>query len=124
MPGKQEFLKLNLVKRSGKGHFRVFSFEDHGHIISYLPSLNLSAYAETKEEALKILVEVVLKDFFENLMQCSENKVFEELKSLGWVRNKILTRELSNNTHIDEKGILKNFNLSEETKIEEQLVEA
>lgn len=123
MTSRAESLKINLALKKVNGNFRVFTFEDHGHTVSYIPSLNLSSYANNKMEAIETMTNIVLKDYFENLMQYSEQEIYQELSKLGWLKNMLLKIELNNNTHIDEKGILRNFNLSEETKIEEELIE-
>ena len=119
-----EILKLDIKKKSGKGRFKVVEFTDNGHFVTYIPSLNLSASGQNKEEARKMMGDLILKDFFENLLELPESRVYDELQVLGWKRNKFFKHDLSKDVHIDREGILKNFNLSEETKLEEYLVEA
>jgi hypothetical protein len=48
--------------------------------------------------------------------------MYEELRKLGWVPNKIFKKKLSNQAYVDKDGILKNFNLSAETEIKEHFV--
>lgn len=118
----KESLKLNIKQKKGKGVFRLIQFEDNGHFIAYIPSLNLSGYGDTEEEAINMLGDIVFEDFFENLFEQPENVIFEHLKKFGWTKGAFFTKDLSNNVHIDKEGILKNFNLSSETKITEKLV--
>ena len=92
--------------------------------MSFLPSLNLTAYGDSKEKARKMLGDIVIKDFFENLLELPENQIYDELIRLGWERSKFFKQELSKSSHIDRTGILRNFNLSNETVLEETLVEA
>lgn len=119
----KENLKIDYKHKRGKGVFRILEFEDHGHHIVYIPSLKLSSYGNTAEEAQKMMGDVVLEDFFENLFEQSENVIFDYLKNLGWSKSSIYPKELSNDVHIDTDGILKNFNLSSNTKVTEKLVE-
>ncbi|HXI01052.1 MAG TPA: hypothetical protein VNI52_12355 [Sphingobacteriaceae bacterium] len=119
----KETLKINYKQKRGKGIFRLMGFEDHGHHIVYIPSLNLSAYGATPEEAQAMMGDVVLEDFFETLFEQPENSIFDHLRKLGWQKSPLYPKELSNNAHVDRNGILNDFNLSTETKITETLVE-
>lgn len=119
-----EYLKLDFKRKRGKGRFKLVEFLDNGHHIAYLPSLNLSAYGSTKEEARQMMSDIILIDFFESLLNIPESQMFEELQKLGWERSPFFKQDLSKSVHVDRAGILKNFNLSEETVLEEVLVEA
>jgi len=118
-----EKLKISYKQKRGTGIFRIVEFEDHGSHIIFIPSLNLSSYGDTPEEAMKMMGDVVLEDFFETLFSQNESSVYEHLKNLGWKKSGIYPKELSHDVHIDNDGILKNFNLSTETKITEKLIE-
>ena len=43
-----------------------------------------------------------------------------ELKRLGWIKNSLLANELSKSSYIDKDGILRQFELSPETKFVER----
>lgn len=119
-----EYLKIDFKGERGNGRFKLIEFKDNGHHIAFLPSLNLTAYGDSKEKARKMLGDIVIKDFFENLLELPENQIYDELIRLGWERSKFFKQELSKSSHIDRTGILRNFNLSNETVLEETLVEA
>lgn len=119
-----EYLKLDKKNKKGKGRFKIIEFLDNGYFITYVPSLNVSSYGSTKAESREMMSDVVLKDFFENILSLPEHQIFSELKKLGWERSAMFTKELSKSAHVDREGVLKNFNLSEETVLEETLVEA
>lgn len=87
-----------------------------------MPSLNLSAYGETAKEATDRLVHEVLDDFFENLLALKPEQANNELRKLGWTRNKLFKKQFRSNSYVDRNGVLKNFNLPEETKIETAVV--
>lgn len=118
----KEFIKINYIK--GKAHAKLYvsEFSDNGYTIIFNQTLNLSAYGSTSIEAKKMFVEVVVHDFFENLFKLSESEIFSFLKKLGWKRSTILKRELSNTAKIDREGILRDFNLSDETQINGALI--
>lgn len=114
-------LQLEKPKRA-KANLFLYEFEDNGFFIVYNKSLELSAYGKTPEEAKKMFVEVVYRDFCENLTELSEGDIFKELKRLGWTRSPIFKKELSNTACVDKQGVLKDFNLAEGAIIKDQYV--
>jgi len=119
---KPDSIKIDFERQKANGLLRVYDFIDNDHHVAFIPSLNLSAYAATREEAVKRLFETVVSDFFLCLTELPEYKASEELKKLGWSRGKILRKKFEQNTFVDRDGILKNFNLAEETVIHDELV--
>jgi hypothetical protein len=113
----QEKIKIDFRARTAKLIINVADFVDHGHVVVYIPSLDLSAYGPTKDEAIKMLFDQVVSDYVESLMKIPESKVSEELAKYGWKRGKILKKNFSNEAFVDAKGILQNFNLPAETPI-------
>ena len=69
-----------------------------------------------------MFVKIVFKDFCENLTALTQINIYKELKRLGWIESPYFKKELSKTAHVDHDGILKEFNLSQETKIESQLM--
>lgn len=87
-------------------------------LILYIPSLNIYSKARTHAEAkdqLDLKVERLLK----KLLQLTKPKFSIELKSLGWKQNKFKTKNFSN-SYIDNKGLLKDFDIPVEDKIIQQ----
>lgn len=122
-PGDPDNLQLHFGRpKSAKGTFTVHTFQDNDHTVAYLPSLNLSAYGDNAEEARDRLFKVVLDDFLENLMDLSPEKVNKELQALGWSRSKLFKKQFKSNSYVDRDGVLKNFNLPEETKVDTRVV--
>ncbi len=118
---RKEFLKINFSSGEVKAGLYTYDFKDNEHIITYIPSLNLSAYGSTVEEANERLEEV-LDDYFENLVELPERHASDELKKYGWSRDKIFKKKFEKSAYVDRDGILKNFNLSEDTKINEHFM--
>jgi hypothetical protein len=118
----REHLKINTKHKIAKGHLYVVNFQDHEHHVAYAESLNLSGYGSTREEAIDMLFNHVLNDFFEGLFELPEKEIFDVLEKFGWKRSQFYKKDLSKSAHIDTDGILKNFNLSEETEIEANLM--
>lgn len=115
-----EKIQINHRDKSAQMVINVADFVDHGHVVVYAPSLNISAYGETKDEALKMLFEEVLVDYFHNLFQLTESELTKELAKYNWKRSKILRKRFSNSAYVDSEGILKNFNLPKETLINQR----
>lgn len=119
---KRESLKIDFNKRQVKGVFKVYNFIDHGSFVVYIPSLNLTSYGDNKGEAVKSLFEVIVGDFFDNLLVMPEYRITEELKKLGWQRGRVMRKKFEQTVYVDKDGVLKNFNLKEETVINEEIM--
>ena len=124
-----EKIKIDFKRKAIQVEVNVADFIDHGHVVAYVPSLDISAYGPTRAEAFKMLFKEVLTDFFENLLKLPEAEVSRELAKHGWKRGSLLRKNYSNKAFVDAKGILQNFNLPSETQIsishhEDQLIAA
>lgn len=116
-------LHLNFgARKRASGTLTVHKFQDNGHFVAYMPSLNLSAYGESEKEACDRLVKEVLDDFFGSLWELSPEQANGELEKLGWTRSKLFKKRFTSNSYIDRHGVLKNFNLPEETKVDTAVV--
>jgi len=118
----KEQLKINIKDKRAEGYLYVVNFKDHEHYIAYAESLNLSGYGPTRQEAIDMLFKHVLDDFFDGLFDLPEDEIFKVLADFGWKRSPFFKKDLSKAAHVDTDGILKNFNLSEETEIEANLM--
>ena len=117
-------LQISFGIKKVKGHFLVYYFMDHHHHIAYMPSLQLTGYGDSRKEAVDMLFDTVLDDFCENLLELSSDKAGELLVTLGWKRHKIFHKKFSTTVYIDKEGVLRNFNLPLETRIESQVLTA
>lgn len=111
---KKEELKISVKNRQFKAKLRCMSFKEGESFIMYIPSLELSAYGDTEEEAHEMMREVlrVLSQDFFALTQAEVDKI---LKDLGWNKNKIFNKKrvhLSQTTFDDIKQL---FNLPSNT---------
>lgn len=119
-----ETIRIDMGEKSFKGIFNVFHFMDHEHFISYMPSLNLSGYGDSYDEANDFLFKIVLDDYVNNLFSLgNKTKIFNVLKEHGWVADQYRGKHLSKSVHVDKEGILQEFNLPKETPVESELVE-
>ena len=115
-------IQYNSKMKSLKGQVSSIDFQNDGYHIVYIPSLKLSAYGHNLQEAIKMMTDVVLPDFCETLMAQPFVKVISEFKSLGWNQNVFFKKEISKDSYIDKEGILRQFDLSKDTKINESLI--
>lgn len=113
---------IHLAKDTATAVLTIHKFQDNEHFVVYMSSLNLSAYGENAKEATDRLIHEVLDDFFENLLALKPEQANNELQKLGWKRNKLFKKQFTANSYVDRNGVLKNFNLPEETKIETAVV--
>lgn len=120
-PNEPDSIKI-AFGHEAEGLLKVFDFMDHGYHIMYVPSLKLSAYGKTKEEARQMLSDVVLFDFFEQLINMAEGEAFQHLSRLGWTIRGFQERVFENAAYVDKNGVLQNFNLPEDTPIEQELI--
>lgn len=70
------------------------------------------------------MLQVVLKDYFDNLLMLPEQQVMKELKQYGWVRKPFLAKQLRNTQFLDVETIKHNFELPAETQIREEYMTA
>ena len=95
----------------------VLHFQDHDHFISYLPAFDLSGYGDTHEESFEML-NVQVKEVLIDLIRMTPLTRLRELKKYGWEKHSYLRKFVG--PYIDEKGILKEFELPESTSIQQQ----
>lgn len=121
--GKEEpeYIRVDNSKGRIKGFLRTFFFKDHGKDVIYVPSLNLSGYGNDKKEALEMLDEIT-GDWFDTLMRLDSDMQQAELKKYGWEREKFRKKRYLSTVSVDKKGVLNNFELPEDTEIEEQSI--
>lgn len=71
---------------SAKVNLQVLVFEEENVYFAYMPSLDLTGYGKTEEEAKESLT-IVLDEFFKYTLD--KNTLFIEMQRLGWrIRSK------------------------------------
>ena len=122
----KEILKINFSSKHkhARAVLRVVNFKDGDFEIAYIPSLNLSGYGVTEDEAMRMLNEVVVKDYLFSLIALPEAKILAELREYGWQRRPYLPKQLQNTQFLSIEKIKENFNLPAETQFHEQFVTA
>ncbi|MBO0947517.1 hypothetical protein [Fibrella forsythiae] len=116
-------LSINFKSKNIQAQLNLYHFEDNGFMVSYIPSLNLSAYGETIEEAKHMLFHEVLDDFFHTIIDMPEMAVFEELGKLCWQGTRVQeSRQYNNSAYVDKEGVLRDFDLPQDTPIHQELV--
>jgi len=124
--GNKEYIKINFPsrRRDVEALLRMVTFEDGDFQIAYIPSLNLSGYGNNEEDAVKMLCEVVVKDYLTSLSEMPESKVMTELREYGWKRLPFLSKQLQNTKFFGTDAIKETFNLPAETQFHERFVTA
>ncbi len=118
--GNPDFLHVNRSKRAIEGKLNIWTVKDGEFMVSIIPTLNITGYGATKDEALGMLREA-LDDYFSSLVNSKQEVIDRDLSSHGWVQNKI-TKKNFDGPFINKKGVLQNFSLPETTEIEESVL--
>lgn len=119
----KEFVQINLSKKQMKFKIRYWAFKQGEHHIVYLPSLQISGYGDTVNEAHN-LVKVSITDFAENLIRLKdEARILKVLYDLGWERNKYFKKRMSNLSETTFEDIKREFNIPDKTIYDEGLIE-
>ena len=119
----EEFLKIRITKHQKRivSGLRILTFRDKDtrQIVKYIPSLDISGYGSTGKKASEMLT-FSLDEYFKYLTGLSQDKVAIELRSLGWRRDRVHTKEYSK-SFVDTDGNLKNLNAVGD-KVEESML--
>lgn len=108
----KESLKINVKQRKFNAELQAIAFMDGNSHIIYIPSLELSAYGESFEEAHEMMKEN-LHVFSEDMFECSDQEVDAILSELGWKKEKFFPKRRINLSNTTFKDIKKQFNLPE-----------
>lgn len=103
---------LKLFPKGVKGLFKSYTGQSGNHWVSVIPSLNVSGYGQTKDEALEDLA-YNFDIFWKDLYGVDLLQRLQYLKELGWEHNKMFKKQLSK-VYVDENGLLQNFDNPEE----------
>lgn len=120
MPIEEEFLKIDKSKERVTAHLRIFDVLDDEHVVSFIPSLNLSGYGNSIQES-RDMIQYVLDDYFEALLKLKKSTIARELSNFGWSQH-YFSKQFKNKSFVDKDGILKNFELPEDTQIQESML--
>src|SRR5690606_25906698 len=96
------------------GFFTCYSGKSGDHWIVIIPSLNVSGYGDTEDEAIKD-IEYNIKVFCDDLLSLDRIQMNIELKKMGWVKDKYFNKRYST-VFVDENGVLQNFDSPSEVK--------
>jgi hypothetical protein len=105
---------IELSNNTIHGKLAAFSGVQGEFVVAVIPSLNVSGYGRTEEEAAESLKEN-LDTFCEDLFALPEADRYAALKDLGWERNPYFKNQMSNSL-VDEDGVLKNFDQPDKVK--------
>lgn len=107
-----EYLHIHSGK-SITANLKVVNYtdKDTNHIIFFCPSLDVTGYGETKEQAEEVF-KFSLTEVFKHLVDLSHKQLEDELRKCGWKKDRIKNKEYSK-TYVDVSGELKEFSLGE-----------
>ncbi len=123
-PKGNDSIHINFDKQRVTGRLTTHYFIDNGHHICYIPSLGVTSYGESEQEALERMMHDIVDDLFTNLVELSPDKADIELQRMGWQKNKWFGKRFLAKSFIDKDGVLKNFNLPAGTEVKTQVLTA
>lgn len=88
-------IKINVLISSGK---------DGDYFVTVSPSLLVSGYGETEEEAMQSFEENI-RTFCDDLIKLSQEQKVIELRKLGFTKEKYHNKNFSK-AYVDENGVL------------------
>ena len=107
-------------KRGVNIHLTIYSGKDTetGSYVAFIPSLSISGYGNTEEEA-EIMLKESAKDYLNSLGDLTPKNRNIELVNNGWKKSQHKTKEFR--PFVDSEGILRNFDFT--GKLEKKSVE-
>jgi len=106
---------LKLTSDGAKALLKSYTGEAGEHWVSIIPSLNVSGYGETEEDAKSDLA-YNMDIMFQDLFKVDALQRLKYLKELGWENNKLFKKQFSK-AYVDENGVLQNFDKPELVKM-------
>lgn len=124
MQNQKEILNIDLRSGRGRGTVRVITLKDHQFYVALMPSLNLTGYGDTEKEAIDMLFEDVVMDFFQNLFKLPEAEISVELGKYGFKKSGFFKKRFTGTApFVATSEILSSYNLPPETKVREQYLQ-
>lgn len=117
----KEYININKKQGEIKGTVRALTFKEGGVHTVYHPSLGISGYGDTYEEAAA-LAKISLDDFASELLELPDHKIYIVLKELGWERDRSFKKKLHSLSETTYENIKREFNIPDDTPIQESLV--
>jgi hypothetical protein len=99
--------QLKMSKDSFLVKVNAITGQDGEFWVSIIPSLNVSGYGNSKEEAQESLNHH-MKTFWDELKKLKMNKRDLMLKKLGW-SNKFYAKKQYSKSYVDDNGVLQNL---------------
>jgi len=112
---------LNITKTRIKGKVNAVGFNEGSSHIIYVPSLQLSSYGDSIKEAHD-MIKIVLGQFSKDILALSEDKTQNVLSELGWKHTKYFKKRMVNLSETTFDDIKKQFNLPDETEVEQMSI--
>ncbi len=114
---RKDKLKIDFSSKSLKANFGAMYFKEGEFDIFFIPSVQISAYGDSKKEAEEML-KISLQQFTEDIFSQTQSKALDILNKLGWKKNTYFKKRMVNLSDTTFADIKKEFNLPDNTPIE------
>ncbi|CAN5264795.1 hypothetical protein BH09BAC1_BH09BAC1_20590 [soil metagenome] len=98
--------KLKVTDSSVIAKLKVYVGKDNGYWVYLAPAVAVSGYGSSKKKA-QLMFEESLNLFCQDITKANATERAIELKRLGWQQEKLFKKRYT--SHVDENGVLKNF---------------
>lgn len=102
---------IRITKGKVSIHVVVVAGKDGEHFVNYSPSLNISSYGDSPEDAKKAFEEC-MAIFAEDLLDLSVKERDSLIKSMGWSKEVRRNKNFSK-CYVDEAGILRGLEITD-----------
>lgn len=121
---KLDWIKIHRSKNKSKlkGEFNGLMVKEDKYFVFYIPSLQITSYGDSPEEAEHNMVNVYLPQLCEDLFSLPVSEMMKELLKLGWNKSPYFNNELSKVSYVDKDGALKELAVDQTTQVEEKLL--
>lgn len=113
-----EYIKVYKSKKAVTFNLNIWNVVDGEFIVSIIPSLSLTGYGKTKDEAMEMLKEIA-GDYFDTLIKQDKGVIDLDLADHGWTKNKARPKNFEG-PYITREGILEQFDLPKDTILEQE----
>lgn len=115
---RSERLSVNFSKGRLKARLNAMSFMEGDSYIIYLPSVKISAYGDTLDEA-KEMIEVCLEEFSKDIIKLNSKVGMDYLRGLGWKEESYFKKRMIALSTTSFEDIKKEFDLPDNIVVNE-----
>ncbi|MEO7177179.1 MAG: hypothetical protein ABIV51_14650 [Saprospiraceae bacterium] len=116
----KEVIKIDFDIKTISAVFLAIEFKEAEQFVVHLPSIEISGYGDSINEA-KNMVDEAVSTFFENLMALDKNEITKELNRMGFKNSQYFKKRFER-SYVDSDGDLQNFDIPADASVSHELL--